>query len=60
MTTVSETLGYAQPSTFIASFRRVMGTTPGAYVDMADEFPQDVRNQSSEGVRNPVVPVQNS
>ncbi|RPK41448.1 HTH-type transcriptional repressor of iron proteins A [Streptomyces sp. ADI93-02] len=60
VTTVSETLGYAQPSTFIASFRRVMGTTPGAYVDMADEFPQDVRNQSSEGVRNPVVPVQNS
>lgn len=29
---VSELMGYAQPSTFIASFRRVMGTTPGAYV----------------------------
>ena len=27
----SERLGYAQPSTFIAAFRRVMGTTPGAY-----------------------------
>ncbi|MFJ6075245.1 helix-turn-helix domain-containing protein [Streptomyces sp. NPDC093065] len=27
--TVSETLGYAQPSSFIAAFRRVMGTTPG-------------------------------
>lgn len=28
---VSERLGYAQPSTFIAAFRTVMGTTPGAY-----------------------------
>lgn len=28
---VSERLGYAQPSTFIAAFRAVMGTTPGAY-----------------------------
>ncbi len=27
---VSERLGYAQTSTFIAAFRRVMGTTPGA------------------------------
>lgn len=27
--TVSEALGYAQPSSFIAAFRRVMGTTPG-------------------------------
>ncbi|MFF2051097.1 helix-turn-helix domain-containing protein [Leifsonia sp. NPDC058194] len=27
----SERLGYAQASTFIAAFRRVMGTTPGAY-----------------------------
>lgn len=27
----SELLGYAQPSTFIASFKRVMGTTPGAF-----------------------------
>ncbi|MYR56860.1 helix-turn-helix domain-containing protein [Streptomyces sp. SID625] len=31
--TVSEALGYAQPSTFIAAFRRVMGTTPGAFFD---------------------------
>ena len=29
---VSEQIGYAQPSTFIAAFRRVMGTTPGAFV----------------------------
>ena len=28
---VSELLGYSQPSTFITSFKRVMGTTPGAY-----------------------------
>ncbi|MFJ4842457.1 helix-turn-helix domain-containing protein [Streptomyces sp. NPDC088746] len=49
---VSESLGYAQPSTFIASFRRVMGTTPGAYFDAADN--------SSGDVRNPVLPVQNS
>ncbi|WP_233617348.1 helix-turn-helix transcriptional regulator [Actinomadura sp. WAC 06369] len=29
---VAERLGYAQTSTFIDAFRRVMGTTPGAYV----------------------------
>jgi AraC-like DNA-binding protein/quercetin dioxygenase-like cupin family protein len=28
---IADALGYAQPSTFIESFRRVMGTTPGAY-----------------------------
>ncbi|CAL9618965.1 HTH-type transcriptional regulator NimR [Nocardiopsis dassonvillei] len=28
---VAELLGYAQTSTFIDAFRRVMGTTPGAY-----------------------------
>ncbi|MFF7290898.1 AraC family transcriptional regulator [Microbacterium sp. NPDC008134] len=28
---VAEVMGYAQPSTFIASFKRVMGRTPGAY-----------------------------
>lgn len=28
---VSERLGYAQPSTFIASFKRIVGTTPGAF-----------------------------
>ncbi|HEY0217690.1 MAG TPA: AraC family transcriptional regulator [Cellulomonas sp.] len=28
----SELLGYAQPSTFIAAFRQVMGTTPGSFV----------------------------
>ncbi|MGW4021345.1 helix-turn-helix domain-containing protein [Streptomyces sp. NPDC005009] len=52
VTTVSETLGYAQPSSFIAAFRRVMGTTPGAFFDTADGSP--------EGVRNPVSRVQNS
>jgi AraC-like DNA-binding protein/quercetin dioxygenase-like cupin family protein len=31
----SELLGYAQPSTFIEAFRRVMGTTPGAFVAVA-------------------------
>ncbi|MFJ2497303.1 helix-turn-helix domain-containing protein [Streptomyces sp. NPDC087539] len=51
--TVSETLGYAQPSTFIAAFRRVMGTTPGAFfVAAADGAP--------DGVRNPVSGVPNS
>ncbi|WP_366513441.1 AraC family transcriptional regulator [Herbiconiux sp.] len=30
---VSDQLGYGHPSTFIAAFRRVMGTTPGAYAD---------------------------
>lgn len=29
---VAELMGYAQSSTFIASFKRVMGTTPGAYL----------------------------
>lgn len=50
--TVSETLGYAQPSSFIAAFRRIMGTTPGAFFDAAGTAP--------EGVRNPVSRVQNS
>ncbi|MFE6973450.1 helix-turn-helix domain-containing protein [Streptomyces sp. NPDC057682] len=36
VTSVSESLGYAQPSTFIAAFRRVMGTTPGAFFGAAD------------------------
>ncbi|MFC8227824.1 helix-turn-helix domain-containing protein [Streptomyces sp. NPDC057287] len=45
--TVSETLGYAQPSSFIAAFRRVMGTTPGAFFDSADGTPADVRNSVS-------------
>ncbi|MCX5414321.1 AraC family transcriptional regulator [Streptomyces sp. NBC_00059] len=51
VTTVSEVLGYAQPSSFIAAFRRVMGTTPGAFFDTADGTPQDVRNPVSR-VRN--------
>ncbi|MEV0786059.1 AraC family transcriptional regulator [Streptomyces sp. NPDC050423] len=50
--TVSETLGYAQPSSFIAAFRRVMGTTPGAFFDAARD--------TSGNVRNPVSRVQTS
>ncbi|MFF0585043.1 helix-turn-helix domain-containing protein [Streptomyces sp. NPDC003781] len=50
--TASETLGYAQPSSFIAAFRRVMGTTPGAFFDVAQE--------GQGGVRNPVSDVGNS
>ncbi|MFD7934188.1 helix-turn-helix domain-containing protein [Streptomyces sp. NPDC059755] len=50
--TVSEMLGYAQPSSFIAAFRRVMGTTPGAFFDAADG--------TAQGVRNPVSGVQNT
>jgi len=30
---VAEVLGYAHPSTFIDAFKRVMGTTPGAFVE---------------------------
>lgn len=48
---VSESLGYAQPSSFIAAFRRVMGTTPGAFFDGAGGAPGNVRNSVS-GVRN--------
>ncbi|MEU6674173.1 helix-turn-helix domain-containing protein [Streptomyces sp. NPDC046925] len=51
VTTISEELGYAQPSTFIAAFRRITGTTPGAFFDA---------DGASEGVRNPVSDVQNS
>lgn len=36
---VSELLGYAQPSTFIAAFRRVMGRTPGAFAVPASARP---------------------
>lgn len=49
--TVSEVLGYAQSSSFIAAFRRVMGTTPGAYFEAAGGAPGDVRNPVS-GVQN--------
>ncbi|WP_327673578.1 MULTISPECIES: AraC family transcriptional regulator [unclassified Streptomyces] len=52
--TISETLGYARSSSFIAAFRRVMGTTPGAFFaagDGADGAPGDVRNPVS-GVQN--------
>ncbi|MFJ2784735.1 MULTISPECIES: helix-turn-helix domain-containing protein [unclassified Streptomyces] len=51
VTTVSEVLGYAQPSTFIVAFRRVMGITPGAFSDAAEP---------SGGVRNSVSHDQNS
>lgn len=53
--TVSETLGYAQPSTFIAAFRRVMGTTPGAFSGTAGAV-----GTAPAGVRNPVPGVGNS
>ncbi|MFI6697501.1 helix-turn-helix domain-containing protein [Streptomyces sp. NPDC050509] len=53
--TVSETLGYAQPSTFIAAFRRVTGTTPGAFFGAGDGTPGGVRNPVS-GVRNTGLP----
>lgn len=33
---VAELTGYAQPSTFIASFKKVMGTTPGAFTTAPD------------------------
>ncbi|WP_320778128.1 AraC family transcriptional regulator [Streptomyces sp. CRN 30] len=56
VTTVSETLGYAQPSTFIAAFRRITGTTPGAFLDAAD----GTSSGTSGGVRNPVSRVRNS
>ncbi|WP_251075941.1 AraC family transcriptional regulator [Streptomyces sp. ISL-12] len=45
--TVSETLGYAQPSSFIAAFRRVMGTTPGAFFGATDGISGHVRNPVS-------------
>ncbi|MGW6062970.1 helix-turn-helix domain-containing protein [Streptomyces sp. NPDC055189] len=51
VTTISEELGYAQPSTFIAAFRRITGTTPGAFFEAGG---------APEGVRNPVSGVQNS
>ncbi|GAA2184106.1 helix-turn-helix transcriptional regulator [Brooklawnia cerclae] len=41
----AERLGYAQPSTFIAAFRRVMGITPGAFFGTLHTAPN---------VRNPV------
>jgi AraC-like DNA-binding protein/mannose-6-phosphate isomerase-like protein (cupin superfamily) len=37
----SEQVGYAQPSTFIAAFRQVMGRTPGAYLAARPE-PREV------------------
>ncbi len=45
--TISEVLGYAQPSSFIAAFRRVMGTTPGAFFDGVEGTPGNVRNPVS-------------
>ncbi|MET7389531.1 AraC family transcriptional regulator [Streptomyces sp. NPDC005529] len=50
VTTVSEVLGYAQPSSFIVAFRRVMGTTPGAFFGAAAAGSSgDVRNSVSSG-----------
>ncbi|MGW0686194.1 helix-turn-helix domain-containing protein [Streptomyces sp. NPDC002754] len=56
VTTVSEVLGYAQPSSFIDAFRRVMGTTPGAFIGSAEGALVD----TSEDVRNPEPGVQNA
>lgn len=47
VTTVSEVLGYAQPSSFIVAFRRVTGITPGAFFDAAAGPSDDVRNSVS-------------
>lgn len=49
---VARALGYAQPSTFIDAFRRVAGTTPGAFFSTAED--------SAPGVRNAVSNVANS
>jgi len=32
--TTAELVGYPQPSTFIAAFKRVMGVTPGAHAEL--------------------------
>lgn len=50
---VSESLGYAQPSSFIAAFRRVMGTTPGAFFDGVDGA--DAAHGVTGDVRNSVL-----
>ncbi|WP_432838555.1 helix-turn-helix domain-containing protein [Dactylosporangium sp. CA-092794] len=44
---VSEWLGYAQPSTFIAAFRRVMRVTPGVLANTRSGIESDVRNPVS-------------
>jgi len=36
---VAEQLGYAQPSTFIAAFKRTVGMTPGAYAETLESVP---------------------
>ncbi|MFJ6015290.1 helix-turn-helix domain-containing protein [Streptomyces sp. NPDC092952] len=61
---VSDSLGYAQPSTFIAAFRRVMGTTPGAFFGETGGAVGAVgagrAGGAPDGVRNPASGVQNS
>lgn len=44
---VGETLGYTQTSTFIDAFRRVMGTTPGAYATRTSPKTTSSRTTSS-------------
>lgn len=51
---VSELMGYAQPSTFIASFKRVMGTTPGAYPASSEAMPVPGTDGRADDVRNAV------
>ncbi|MDA3148174.1 helix-turn-helix domain-containing protein [Leucobacter sp. UCMA 4100] len=38
----SEQLGFSQPSTFIASFKRVLGTTPGSYTSTVSDSPHSL------------------
>ncbi|WP_239476041.1 AraC family transcriptional regulator [Streptomyces sp. CS090A] len=51
---VGEELGYAQTSTFIAAFRRVLGTTPGAFFSAATgaEFRSAAERGSRAGRRD--------
>ncbi|MFI0235812.1 helix-turn-helix domain-containing protein [Streptomyces sp. NPDC016845] len=57
VTTISEVLGYAQPSSFIAAFRRVTGTTPGAFFAATEGVPRDARTADARtaGVRTAAV-----
>ncbi|MFC8007034.1 helix-turn-helix domain-containing protein [Streptomyces olivaceus] len=50
---VARSLGYAQPSTFIAAFRRVVGTTPGAFFGgAASTAPRSRVRNAVSGVSN--------
>ncbi|CAM5505076.1 hypothetical protein SCALM49S_06925 [Streptomyces californicus] len=51
MQTVALLLGYAQTSTFIAAFRRVMGATPGAFAQTSAGGPEGIGAADPGGVR---------